>query len=186
MVRGCIKTKADIAILSAPTPTRKLLDQPDIFLFIIPCTILAIPLNSKANAPNNIKNSAVCIGNDITTMPSATTRAPRPILVRRDEAIGDGAIPIAILSNPTISKATENSRIIVYIAIPGYVRITIDNMIEIAPRPICTNRNQIGDFIVLLLDGFTVVNVIYKIKCVLYNVYALHYWFPSALHNYTL
>jgi hypothetical protein len=160
MVRGCIKTKADIAILSAPTPTRKLLDQPDIFLFIIPCTILAIPLNSNANAPNNIKNSAVCIGNDITTIPSATTSAPRPILVRRDEVLGDGAIPIAILSNPTISKATENSRIIVYIAIPGYVRITIDNMIEIAPRPICTNRNQLGDFIVLLLDGFSVVNII--------------------------
>ncbi|MDQ6724300.1 MAG: hypothetical protein M3Z01_08565 [Thermoproteota archaeon] len=114
----------------------------------------------------------------------ATTSVTRPILVRRDEVLGDGAIPVAILSNPTISKATENSRIIVYIAIPGYVRITIDNIIEIAPKPICTNHNKLGDFILLLLDGFTVVNVKYKIMCVLYT---LHYLFPSALlHNYTL
>ena len=147
MVSGCINTKADTAMLSAPTPTRKPLDHLDISLFIIPCTILAIPLNSNANAPNNIKNSAVCIGNDITRMPNATTSAPSPILVSRDDLVGDGAIPIAILSNPTISKATENNRIIVYIAIPGYVKIIIENIIEIAPKPICTKRNQLGDFV---------------------------------------
>lgn len=146
IVRGCITTKADTAMLSVPTPTRKLLDHLDISLFIIPCTILAIPLNSNANAPNNIKNSAVCIGNDITVNPSATTNIPSPILLRRDDLLRDGAIPIAILSNPTISKATENIRITVYIAIPGYVRIIIDSMIDIAPKPICKNRNQLGDF----------------------------------------
>ena len=62
-------------MLIASTPTRKPLDHLDISLFIIPCTILAIPLNSNANASNNIKNSAVCIGNDITAMPSATTNS---------------------------------------------------------------------------------------------------------------
>jgi hypothetical protein len=80
-------------------------------------------------------------------MPNATTSAPSPILVSRDDLVGDGAIPIAILSNPTISKATENNRIIVYIAIPGYVKIIIENIIEIAPKPICTKRNQLGDFL---------------------------------------
>jgi hypothetical protein len=40
----------------------------------------------------------------------------------------------------------ERIRIIVNIGIPGNVRITIDNMIEIAPKPICKNRNQLGDF----------------------------------------
>jgi hypothetical protein len=106
-------------------------------------------------------------------MPSATTSAPSPILAKRDERLGNGAIPIAILSNPTISKATENIRITVYIAMPGNVRITIDNITEIEPKPICTNRNQLGDLPVLLLDGFSVVNIEGRINHVLYNVYTL-------------
>ena len=152
---GCTITKADTAILNAPTPTRKLLDHLGAFLFAIPCTILAIPLNSKANAPKKIKNAAVCSGYDITTMASTITNAPSPILAKRDDLFGDGggdddAIPIAILSIPIISKTTESIRIIVYIAIPGKARITIDNIIEIAPKPICKTRNQLGDFIVII------------------------------------
>jgi hypothetical protein len=117
MVMGCITTKADTAMLIAPTPTRKPLDHLDISLFIIPCTILAIPLNSNANAPNNIK-----ILQHVLEMTSQQCQVPQlmqsPILVRRVDLLGDGAIPIAILSNQTISKATENNRITVYIAIP--------------------------------------------------------------------
>jgi hypothetical protein len=149
---GCAITKADTPILNIPTPTRNALDQLGISLTIMPCTILATPLNSKANAPKNIKNAAACIGKDITTMPKAMTNAPSPILVQRDDLFVleyDGAIPIATLSNPIISKTIERITIIVYIAIPGNVRIKIDRKMEIAPKLICKNRNQLGDFSVV-------------------------------------
>jgi hypothetical protein len=45
----------------------------------------------------------------------------------------------------------ESIRIIVYTAIPGNAKITIDNIIEIAPKPICIYRSQLGDFCLLLL-----------------------------------
>jgi hypothetical protein len=63
---------------------------------------------------------------------------------------------VAILSKPTINKVIESIRITVNIAMPGYVNITIDSIIEIAPRPICTERNQLGDF--TSLSDITAVN----------------------------
>ncbi|HZC20648.1 MAG TPA: hypothetical protein VE223_03300, partial [Nitrososphaeraceae archaeon] len=92
--------------------------------------------------------AAVCTGNDITTMPSAVTNVPSPILVQRDDLLileENSTVPIAILSNPVISKTTERIMIIVYIAMLGKVRTTTDNIMEIAPKLICKNRNQVGD-----------------------------------------
>jgi hypothetical protein len=90
--------------------------------------------------------------------------APRPILAIRDDLLGNGAIPVAILSIPIISKAMESIRIIVYTAMPGCVRIAIDNIIEIAPKPTCTYRNQLGDFCLLISGDFTEVIYILFVK----------------------
>jgi hypothetical protein len=142
MVRGCINTSADTAMLSAPTPTRKALDHLEACLCVIPCITLAIPLKSKAIPPNNIKKAAVRIGNDITAKPNATTKTPSPIFVQREDLCRNGAIPVAILSKPTINKVIESIRITVNIAMPGYVNIIIDSIIEIAPRPILQNATS--------------------------------------------
>ena len=68
---------------------------------------------------------------------------------------------IVISSTKVNTKA--GSRIIVYIAISGYVRIIIDSMIEIAPKPICTYRRQLGDFCLLRPVGDFTSDVIYLI-----------------------
>lgn len=151
---GCAITKSDTAILSTPTPTIKPLDHLGVSLFLTPCTILAIPTNSNEIAAKVTNKPAVNTGNDITARATAMASAPRPILAIRDDLLGNGAIPVAILSIPIISKAMESIRIIVYTAIPGNARITIDNIIEIAPKPTCTYRSQLGDFC-LLLEDFT-------------------------------
>ena len=93
--------------------------------------------------------------------------APRPILATRDDLLGNGAIPVAILSIPIISKAMESIRIIVYTgytAMPGCVRIAIDNIIEIAPKPTCIYRSQLGDFCLLISGDFTEVIYILFVK----------------------
>lgn len=147
---GCAITKPDTTILSTPTPIRKPLYQPEIFLFTAPCTIQAIPLKSKVYAPRNIKNTAVCNGNDMTMLANIIASAPSAMLATRDDLLTSGAaaIPIAILSIPTISKAMERSTMIEYIATPGNVRTTIDKIMDIAPKPTCATRNQLGDFLI--------------------------------------
>jgi hypothetical protein len=150
---GCAITRSDTAILNTPTPAIKPLDHPGASLFLIPCTILAIPTNINEIAAKVIKKPAVNTGNDMTTRATAMAITPRPILAIRDDLLGNGAIPVAILSIPIISKAMESIRIIVYTAIPGNARITIDSIIEIAPKPTCIYRSQLGDFCLLLLGG---------------------------------
>jgi hypothetical protein len=51
----------------------------------------------------------------------------------------------------------------VYTAMPGCVRIAIDNMIEIAPKTTCTYRSQLGDFCLLISGDFT-SDVIYLVQ----------------------
>jgi hypothetical protein len=89
--------------------------------------------------------------------------APRPILAIREDLLDNGAIPVAILSIPIISKPMESIRIIVYTAMPGCDRIAIDNIIEIAPKPTCIYRSQLGDFCLLPVGDFT-SDVIYLIQ----------------------
>jgi hypothetical protein len=84
----------------------------------------------------------------MTMLANIITSAPSAILATRDDLLTSGtAIPIAILSIPTISKAMERSTMIEYIATPGNVRTTIDKITDIAPKPICATRNQLGDFL---------------------------------------
>ena len=99
---------------------------------------------------------AVNTGNDITTRATAMASAPRPILATRDDLLGNGAIPVAILSIPIISKADgKHQNYCEYTAMPGCVRIAIDNIIEIAPKPTCTYLSQLGDFCLLISGDFT-------------------------------
>jgi hypothetical protein len=74
---------------------------------------------------------------------------------------GNGSvIPTAILSIPIIRRTIGISRIIVFVVIPGYARVTIVKIMAIAPRPTSINRNAPGDFLLLVsseLEECTVV-----------------------------
>jgi len=80
---GCAITRIDTAILRAPTPMRKALDEPEAF-FDTPCIILDMPLTSKAIAARTTKTVDVNIGNCISTIEKAIINKPIPILAKRN------------------------------------------------------------------------------------------------------
>jgi len=132
---GCAIIKIDTAILITPTPMRNAREERDV-LFEIPCTILAIPLKSKATAARTTRTADVNIGNCISTIEKAITARPSIILAKLDPLGERIAIPTDILSIPTTSKITERIKMVVNIAGPIYAKITRDNVIHSPPKTI--------------------------------------------------
>jgi hypothetical protein len=140
---GTIIAKADTAIFSIPTITRIHFDQPGISLLLIPCIILLKPLNSKANAPSAIGDTGRDNGMDMSTIAMDIISGPSPITTILSSFPGNcSAIPIIILSIPITIRTMEISRTVIFIVMPGYVRVAIVRIMAIVPKPISINRNQ--------------------------------------------
>jgi len=150
---GTIIAKADTAIFSVPTITRIPFDQPEISLLLIPCIILLKPLNSKANAPSAIGDTGWDNGMDMSTMAMDIISGPSPIMTILSGFPGNcSAIPITILSIPITMRTMEISRTVIFIVMPGYVRVAIVKIMAIVPKPISINRNQSRNFLLLILS----------------------------------
>jgi hypothetical protein len=77
---------------------------------------------------------------------------PSPMFASLVDLFPDGnAIPTAILSNPIISRTAELTRIVVCVVIPGYVRVTIVNIMAVSPKPSSKSLNHVGNFLLFLL-----------------------------------
>lgn len=139
------------------------LDHPGISLTLAPCAILLKPLNSKANAPKAIGGREGDSGNTMITMARDIISGPSPMFASLVDLFPDGnAMPTAILSNPIINRTAETIRIIVCVVIPGYVRVTIVNIMAVTPKPSSKNLNHPRDFfsfllLLLLFEGVSVV-----------------------------
>jgi hypothetical protein len=158
---GTVIAKVDIAMFRIPTPKRMLLDQLEISLSLRPCIILLIPLNSKANAPRAIGDAGWDNGINMSTMAMAIINGPSPVLTSLYDLPGNGnAIPVAILSIPNMRRTIESIRMITFVVIPGYIRVPIVKIMANAPKLTSINRNQLGDFLLLILSSlfeFTLV-----------------------------
>ena len=139
---------SDITMLNTPTPITKPLENLDISLDI-PCTILAIPLISKATAPRITKNADVTIGNCIRKIESPTIANPNTMFVIRvffDEREDN---PTATLSIPMIKNTMDRINIRPNKVAPGNTtkndRTTTESKIAKEPKIICNIRSHGGD-----------------------------------------
>ena len=67
---GCAITIKDKIKDNIPTPRSNTLDHREIFLFPMPCMILAIPIKNNPTDSKVTKNNAANSGNTITKIPS--------------------------------------------------------------------------------------------------------------------
>jgi hypothetical protein len=118
----------------------------------IPCTILAIPLISKATAPRITRDADVTTGNCIRKIESPTIANPNTIFVIRVFFDERGDNPTAILSIPTIKNTIDRNKISANKVAPGNTtkndRTTIESKIVKEPKIICSIRSHGGDLIV--------------------------------------
>jgi hypothetical protein len=139
---------SDIAMLNTPTPIIKPLENLGISLDI-PCTILAIPLISKATAPRITKNADVTTGNCIRKIESPTIANPSTMFVIRVFFDERGDNPTATLSIPTIKNTMDRINIRVNKVAPGKTtkndRTTTESKIAREPKIICNIRSHGGD-----------------------------------------
>ena len=145
---GLAIMRSDIAMLNTPTPITKPLENLGISLDI-PCTILAIPLISKATAPRITKNADVTIGNCIRKIESPTIANPRTMFVIRVFFDERGDNPTAILSIPIIKNTMDRINISPNRVAPGKTakndRTTTESKIAKEPKIICNIRSHGGN-----------------------------------------
>ena len=63
-------------------------------------------------------------------------------------------IPLRTLSIPTTSNMTESVTVIETTEAAGWTKINVDNIIAIAPRPICVARIELVDFTLVNITEF--------------------------------
>lgn len=119
-----------------PTPTRNVLDHFEIFLFLIPCMILAMPKNNNPKANIVTKKIAVISGNAITAIPNPIVIAPNAIFPIREVFVRFERAPTTTLSIPATKSENESNAIKVVIPIPGSVIIARDKTMAIIPSTI--------------------------------------------------
>lgn len=143
--RGDAIINPDKAIAITPAPMLNPLVQPRLCLSTTPRIIRAIPTNSKAIANKIITNTAVWTGYPTAIEPKMRDRTPSPTVPHRDLFAPNPNIPVIISNIPRTIKVIPSMYIIENSVIPGCTITNIDNMMAMAPRPICTARIQPGD-----------------------------------------
>jgi hypothetical protein len=134
---GCANTMDEIAKDNMPTPIRKALDHCEMFLFVIPCRILAIPRRNSPTDNKATKEIAAIRGKMITANPNPMVITPTIMLPMREDFAVCRKLPAATLSNPSTSNVSESRKIKVVMPNPGSAIITRDKTIAIAPSIIC-------------------------------------------------
>ncbi len=143
---GCANTIKDITNDSMPIPIRSALDHFDMYLFVTPCIILAIPITNSPAASKVIKTSVVDNGNARTVKPNPIAMIPNIILLVREDFFRYGSTPAVILSAPAASNVIESRNTRVAIPTPGSISIERDKTIAITPNTICTILMVFGFF----------------------------------------
>jgi hypothetical protein len=96
---GDANTRVDMTTFSTPTPMRKTLTHPLLFLFVAPSIILANPSNSRAKPRKYIMTRAAAIGNAIAKPAKMMVSIPSPMVAKRDLCAMN--MPVMIFSTPT-------------------------------------------------------------------------------------
>ncbi len=122
------------------------LDHFDISLFVVPCTILAIPSNNIPAASKVTKTSVVDNGYARTEKPNPMTIIPNIILHIREDVFRRGSSPATILSAPAASKLIESRKTRVVMPVLGLAIIARDKAIAITPKTICAILNAFEFF----------------------------------------
>ena len=143
---GCAMTIKEIAKDNIPTPIRNALDHREIFLFPIPCMILASPIKNNPTANKDTKKSAANRGNAITAIPNPIAIAPNTILPVREDFVRCGCTPTATLSIPTTTIEIESIKIKTPIPSAGSAIMATDKTIAIAPSTICAALIALNEF----------------------------------------
>lgn len=101
----------------------------------MPYTILATPLNNKANATNAIKIPTAKGGYATDISAKTITITPSPMLDNLDNLLPRNGenIPLATLSIPTINKVIASIKITVNTPRDGYARTMDESIIDTTP-----------------------------------------------------
>ncbi|MDQ5868714.1 MAG: hypothetical protein M3530_03180, partial [Thermoproteota archaeon] len=129
---------------NTPTPMRNAREAPEC-LPEKPSMILAIPLIRNAIPMNIIMIKVVATGYDIAIPAKIRTSIPSPIFDHLD--FPGKKIPPIICSIPTKNKTIASIKTTEIKKYPGKARANMDKTTVIAPKPICTTRNQVGELI---------------------------------------